>query len=334
MRRGSRNAHRGMRKCIEGLRRSIYNFWMKGQLRAAGPGEVGLACAKCKSARNIGEPDLMVGFCSNCDAETLFFSCPNDGTKVSAAIPEKNFKKFANQEWTCPDCNSTHKLGDVRSPFGAMRPAEQVRAVQAANGGKSPAGSLKLSQEDYLNQLHGRLAEGIRGALYEDEKIELMYSSSGLSIKNTQALILTNRRVLIGKSGRDAGMHFGKEVTAFNYAEITNVEYRTGPLTGWIEILSPAFPAILNPHFYSSGEANDPWKRPNCIPVILGDKKKGNEIALEIRRRTDAAKNKQGTPIVQSGTDLADQIQKLADLLPKGLITEHEFRAAKAKLIN
>ena len=307
---------------------------MNGKLRAAAPNEVGLPCTSCKKARNIGEPDLMVGFCSNCDAETFFFSCPNDEITFAIAFTEEKFQRFINEKWVCPECKSAHTLADTRSPFGVLMSREKVQAIQAANGGKSPVETFALSREAYLSQLHGRLAEGVKGAMYDDEKIELMYSSSGLSIKNTQALIVTNRRVLIGKSGRDAGMHFGKEVTAFNYSEITNVEYRTGPLTGWIEILSPAFPSIVNPHFYSDSELNDPWKRPNCIPVIIGDKKKGTEIVLEIRKRVDSAKNKQGALPIQAGADLADQIQKLAELLTKGLITEDEFKSAKAKVIN
>jgi len=307
---------------------------VKGQLRAATVEEVGLGCTKCKKARNIGTPDLMVGFCSNCDAETLFFSCPNDETKVALAISEKKFQKSQNTEWTCPQCEVTHLLENIRSPFGTLISIEKLRAAQEANGGKPLGGKLGLSNEGHLNKLHSRLAEGIRGSLYDDEKIELMYSTSGVSLKNTEALILTNRRAIIGKSGRNAGMHFGKEVTIFNYSEITNVEYRTGPLTGWIEILSPAFPAILNPHYYSKSEANDPWKRPNCVPVMIGEKKLGTQIVLELRKRSDSAKTLARNPIIQTSTDLADQIQKLADLLSKGLISEEEFKAAKAKLIN
>ena len=303
-------------------------------MRPAEPSEIGLGCTSCKSARNIGHPDLWVGLCSNCDAETLFFTCPKDGTRQTLAVSERKFKKIQNLDWTCPKCAIAYPLKDIRTSFGVISATvADVAELSIANQG-STSGKIGAGNETHLAQLHGRLAQGIRESLYESETVEKMYSSSGLSIKNTQAILFTNRRVLIGKSGRDAGMHFGKQVTAFNYAEITNVEFRTGPLTGWIEILSPAFPAILNPHFYSKSEMNDPWKRPNCMPVTLGDKKMAAELVRELRKRIDLAKSKNHEPASSSSADLPDQLAKLADLLAKGVITAEEFSSAKAKLLS
>ncbi len=307
---------------------------MTEKLRAVSGDEVGPGCPKCK-ARNTGSPELMTGLCSGCGRTLMFFTCPTDGVRISIEVPSRatDFAKKLNSTWTCIRCENTHVLRDIRSPLGTS----VFKNMEEASGYLQKAkdlgiGVVTANIEDSLDKLQPRLKDGIKSSLYEGEKIEKMYSTSGMSIKNTQVLILTDQRVLIGKSGRYAGMHFGKEVTTFNYHEITSVEYRTGPLTGWIEILSPAYPAILNPHFYSNNEANDPWQRPNCVPIH--DKKAGSNIVLELRKRVDERKKETRAPSFVVQTDLADQISKLADLLAKGLISEDEFKLAKSKLIN
>jgi hypothetical protein len=42
----------------------------------------------------------------------------------------------------------------------------------------------------------------------------------------------------------------------------------------------------------------------------------------------------QGTPTPNSGSDLADQISRLADLHAKGVLSEEEFREMKSKLLD
>ncbi|WP_457599813.1 PH domain-containing protein [Hydrogenivirga sp.] len=137
--------------------------------------------------------------------------------------------------------------------------------------------------------------------LREDEKIEAVVQ--GIYNDRNGLLIATNERLIfIDKS------LLGKvKVEEFPYEKVTSVKYEKGWFLGSVKI-------------YASGNTAE-------IEQVIKKKvqpfvDKVNELIKSYR---GDAKNR---------ASFVDELAKLAELLEKGLITEEEFKKAKAKLLN
>jgi hypothetical protein len=118
-------------------------------------------------------------------------------------------------------------------------------------------------------------------------------------------LFVTDRRV--GFFTRKIGGH---KVLDFAYGLITSVEYKNGMAFGEIRISAPGSRVIFT-----------------RVP-----KEDVERVGQAIRDRVAMAMSP-AAPAAQSPVSVADEIEKLAGIRDKGLLTEDEFQAQKAKLL-
>jgi hypothetical protein len=145
--------------------------------------------------------------------------------------------------------------------------------------------------------------------LWHDEEvkglIQGMYNNgNGLLVGTNSRLIFINKKLLGGIVVED-----------FPYDKISSIQYETGLLFGKITI-------------FTSG---------NKALIEQTDKKQARTFCDEARERI-SNKSAAAAPVpvaAQPGTqvDVADQLQKLAALKEKGILTEEEFQAQKKKLL-
>lgn len=266
----------------------------------------GWPCPKCK-ARVIPHPEVSEVDCPACSTHFYFIACPKCAKVYSAPRDMKIAK--------CQSCSTQFGVKDAISPAG----------VPSTNGGLG---------RSLLDKAHPRLKKSLLDTLSESEPIEFALYAGGFT-KANQMLVATPTRIIIGKIGPTAGVTLGALVTSYNYESIVSIETRTGPVNGWLEILSAANQATLNPHFWSNSELNDPFKRPNCLPAPNKSLKTFAPYIKRIRERVDAAKKIQPstTQAIQSG-DVAEQIKKLSDLKVAGVLSDQEFAQAKSRLLD
>ena len=265
----------------------------------------GWPCPKCM-ARVVPHPESSEVDCPSCSTHFYFIACPKC-LKVYSAPTDMKIAK-------CSGCSKQFNVLEAISPAG----------VPSTSGGMG---------RGLLDKAHPRLKKSLLDSLGESEPIEFALYAGGFT-KSNQMLVATPTRVIIGKIGPTAGVTLGALVTSYNYESIVSIETRTGPVNGWLEILSAANQATLNPHFWSNSEMNDPFKRPNCLPAPNKSLKTFAPYIKRIREKVDMAKKIQPTTTqVIQGNDVAEQIRKLNDLKVAGVLSEKEFSEAKARLL-
>ena len=143
-------------------------------------------------------------------------------------------------------------------------------------------------------------------------------------------------------AGLMAGTLGGRRVTTFPYKQITGIEYNAGMISGVLEILTASYQGSENKDFWRgtnksrNANSNDPFTLSNTLPLAKLDHGKAASAIQELKARVNAAhevKVSIEATAVASTTSMADELQKLAGLKEQGLLTDEEFAAAKARLI-
>jgi hypothetical protein len=148
-----------------------------------------------------------------------------------------------------------------------------------------------------------------------------------------QSLVLTNRKVLIIKTGMMAGTTFGAKVTSFDYRNITSVEVKMGPLSGAFQISAGGIQA--SDKGYWGGGPSDAYKSPNMIPVLRQTFSDFQKAANLIRTMaSDAARPAQVVAPQPVPADPLEQLRRLGELRDSGILTPEEFEAKKAELLS
>lgn len=133
---------------------------------------------------------------------------------------------------------------------------------------------------------------------------ELEYAATGFYKNGTGILVSTNKRILFVNKG----LLYGLKVEDFSYDKISSVQYETGMLFGTITI-------------HASG---------NNAEIKNVPKKQAREFGEFVRNKL----NKKPEPSTTVSTStVADQLEKLASLKEKGLLTDEEFASEKKKLL-
>lgn len=140
--------------------------------------------------------------------------------------------------------------------------------------------------------------------LWEDEKLEKMVQ--GFYEKGNGILVATNKRLVFV----DKGLFYGLRVEDFPYDKISSIQYETGILWGKIII-------------FASGNKAEIKNVQNAQVKSFGD---------YVRARISKIHEHASIPKQGDNNDITIQLEKLATLKEKGIITEEEFNAKK-KLI-
>jgi len=169
------------------------------------------------------------------------------------------------------------------------------------------------------------MAKALQGVIQEDE--EVLDLIEGL---RHQGAVLTDQRVIVAKSGLNAGAIFGAKVTSFPFDLIAAIEVQTSGVRTAIIVRSAG---DQNQSGFLSGRqlGNDVWSSPNTVPFNRNDRERAQEFAEYASRVRAEAVNAYdaGAP-----ASVADELQKLAALRDSGILSDEEFEAQKAKLLS
>ena len=144
--------------------------------------------------------------------------------------------------------------------------------------------------------------------LRDSEKI--LYLTSGLSDGNTWLITCTNERVIF----LDKGMFYGLKQKEIPLNKINSIEQKRGLILGEIAIYDGASKIQIK----------------NIMKHTVKPFVEAVNNAIESFTRNTA---KPSSSQLQASEDLADQIEKLANLRDKDILTEEEFQAKKTQLL-
>lgn len=143
---------------------------------------------------------------------------------------------------------------------------------------------------------------------------------------NGQTFVLTDQHVYIIKWGYMTGNTFGGRCSAFAYQSLTGFQIEKGLFSCVVEVLSPATHNV-SVHGYASSVLTG--NRSNYMVVFLRRDFDLFQKAVTIGRDILNKLHSKDTPGDHSILDL----EKLADLKSKGVITEDEFVAKKKQVL-
>ena len=145
-----------------------------------------------------------------------------------------------------------------------------------------------------------------------------------------QALVLTNKRLYLVKVGFMTGQTFGGKCIAYEYRNITGVEIKKHATSNILMILTPSSQDSPKLSYWGQ-DGNDANK--SDFAITFSDVKRF-QMAVNMARDLMSMSHAGGTQQMQSssGNDL-DQLEKLAGLKEKGIITQQEFDAKKKQLL-
>ena len=143
-----------------------------------------------------------------------------------------------------------------------------------------------------------------------------------------EAIVVTDRRVLIVKAGQAAQAMFGQKIKSYPFEHITSVEVSCGLMSGRIQI-NVGGSSETPGHSKTLVQAR---QAENMIQIVRGYLARANEIAGLIETHRHAALESK-TNVAPMQSDFTAQLERLAGLLERGVLTDSEFQQAKAKLL-
>lgn len=147
-----------------------------------------------------------------------------------------------------------------------------------------------------------------------------------------QSLVALQDRLIIAKSGFQAGAVGGNRVTTFPYTDIISIEANAGMVNAVVEILTAAYSGGQEKDFWSASRDRDPFKANNCLPTTKAALASAQPFLNEVRAMIAQAK-RPSARATEVGGGLADQLVKLADLHKSGVLSDEEFNTAKANIL-
>ena len=140
-----------------------------------------------------------------------------------------------------------------------------------------------------------------------DEGEEIKAMTSGLHEGTTWLIVVTNRRILF----LDKGFFYGLKQMEMPLNQITSVSYKTGLMFGTLEV-------------------NTAGGTKRIEDISKKDVPKVAAIISELLRNLQSGSSQTQQ---QNKIDVVSQLERLAELKEKGILTEEEFQEQKAKLL-
>jgi hypothetical protein len=236
------------------------------------------------------------------------------------------------------DATQPTRFKSVQPPQRAQEMILRLTRTGSADSLVQPSGPARSALKILPPKTRGLVDQVLR----PDENVHVVFVGVG-----GQAMVATDDRMLVAKSGFMAGATFGSKTLDFPYDQITGIELHVGAMTGYLQIVSPSFQGNLPQSYWTRDKGHDPWKLPNCIPVGRNAVTAFQGSLALVRERlakgywTDGvgAAPPEAAPDLKSpantGTgDLAAQIKELAALHEAGALSDDEFAQAKQKLLS
>lgn len=173
-----------------------------------------------------------------------------------------------------------------------------------------------------INVLHPDAIKALQENLIPNEKIEVIIEGLGNS-----AMIATTHRVFVFKKGISSGLWFGYKLTSWDYKNLVGVELETGLITGFVALQGPGIDGKnVSASLLGSGN-NDVWKLPSAIPIGQTQMEPARQTVAKLRQLISNYQN-----VGQPTSGIGD-LEKLAELRDKGIVTEEEFQAKKKQIL-
>jgi Short C-terminal domain len=195
----------------------------------------------------------------------------------------------------------------------------------------------ELELEDADDESDGDLHKKARRALDENlapgEEIRVILNMGRRARR--AAIIATDRRLFVFKTGAAAGATFGSKFSSFDYRNVGGISLHTGAMTG-SAVIDVAGAAPVGSSYWGKRD-NDPWKAQNAIPIARPYDRAKEQVAairLLVTDWHDRAGLPRGTPVQIETPDVVGQIKRLGELRDTGLLTIEEFEAKKTDLLD
>ena len=177
-----------------------------------------------------------------------------------------------------------------------------------------------------LQQLRQRERDAVEAHIGEGDEIHGVMIGAG-----NQCLVALQDRLIIAKSGFQAGAMGGNRVTTFPYTDIISIEANAGMVNAVVEVLTAAYSGGQEKDFWSASRDRDPFKANNCLPTTKSALASAQPFLNEVRAMIAGAKRPGAAPEGREG--IADQLAKLAELHKSGVLSDDEFTSAKASVL-
>lgn len=197
---------------------------------------------------------------------------------------------------------------------------------------------MAMTPEEIMDA-KSRLYGGLNYVLEEGERVIVIIVGSF-----RQAVVGTDRRLLVYKAGNQAGVMFGRRAKSWTYADVTDLRLDIGVKSGVLTVV-PLVPDREILEYGASGH-HSAQQSPNAITFAS---KPGTAVAArvaallgmvaEARGHRAAAQPPVDAPAGPpdgdpgAASDPVEEIRKLGELRDAGLITDEEFLAKKTELL-
>lgn len=242
--------------------------------------------------------------CILCSTELKFMNTPTFGSgKLSdgGVVCSSCFKKINNINPSIAFKLKNHSLEAISNLLEAKQYDNDLKNSRL-NEIKKQIQELKLSNiSTYLGR---KEINELPQILAESETIDNI--AQGTYNNGQGILISTNRRLVFV----DKGLLYGLKVEDFPLDKITSIQYETGLLLGEIKI-------------HTSGNI-----------AKIDNVEKANARAFAEFVRNKLSQPKETTTVINNQPNVLDQLEKLAKLKEKGILTQEEFEIQKKKLLD
>jgi len=144
-----------------------------------------------------------------------------------------------------------------------------------------------------------------------------------------QSIVATDRRVLIIKTGLQAGgFGLGKKCKTFPYEHVTSIDCNKGIAMGRIQITAGGTNENRTGFFSGARVAE------NMVSFRATQYHKFQVATNRIRKLLEDRRGSLAKPVItQQVESIPDQIKKLAELKEAGILTTNEFETKKKELL-
>lgn len=186
-------------------------------------------------------------------------------------------------------------------------------------GGDQKGGCSRLMQ-----RLGSRGEKLVRDNISDDKVLVKLQGSFG------EAIVITDRNLYVLKWGFMAGNFLGGRCIAFVHRNIVGLEIKKGWVTGTFEVLTPATQNAQKSYWGAS--SNSAIQSDNVV-TFQSNKFDLFQEAVKIGRELI---NKSHLQNIQSSQNMPNysELEKLAELRDKKIITQEEFEAKKKKILS
>lgn len=152
-----------------------------------------------------------------------------------------------------------------------------------------------------------------------------------------EALICTDSRIIILKSGFMTGQVFGTDAFQQPYSAISGVQVKYNLMSGYFEVSAGGMQNSAK-SYWSSDKNADPSKAPNCVSLNSKAQKLNFQAAASFITNK-LGEMRMGAPreaTQLSGSpqdDVLAALEKLGALKDAGILTDDEFASKKAELL-